>query len=70
MMFSKKPENDLKSRRQKAKEQNEKLSRLRRETQLEKGDMLALILGAFLALLPYVLIILLAYYFISMLIFG
>ncbi len=60
----------LKSKRQKLREENEELERLKDETEFEKGDLLALIIAAIVTLVPVVLGIMLIYYTISMLIFN
>ncbi len=59
----------LKSKRQKIKEENELLDELKRETEFEKGDFLALIIAAVITLVPVVLGIWLLYYGIAMLFF-
>ncbi len=48
----------------------DELNELRKENKLEKGDFLALIIAATSVLLPVAAIVLLAYYVISMLLFG
>ncbi len=60
----------LKSKRQKVREENAELRRLKEETEFEKGDFLALIIAAITTLLPVVIGILLVYYAISMMFFG
>ncbi len=59
----------LKSKRQKIKEENELLDELKRETEFEKGDFLALIIAAVITLVPVVLGLWLLYYGIAMLFF-
>ncbi|WP_252507947.1 hypothetical protein [Treponema denticola] len=51
-------------------EENEELNHLREEANLEKGDVPALIIAALTTLLPIAAVIVLAYYLISMFIFG
>ncbi len=48
----------------------DELNELRKESKLEKGDFLALVIAAATTLLPVAAIILLLYYIISMLLFG
>ncbi len=59
----------LKSKRQKIKEENELLEELKRDTEFEKGDFLALIIAAVITLVPVVLGLWLLYYGIAMLFF-
>lgn len=67
-------ENDLdksiKSKRRQVEEENQKLYKLREETNFEKGDYLALIVAALTTILPVVLVMLALYYIITMFFFG
>jgi len=60
----------LKSKKRKAQEQTELLNKLRDETEFEKNDYKALIIAALITIMPVVIVVLLAYYFISMSFFG
>lgn len=57
--------NSFKSRIQRAKEENEELQGLKRETNFEKSDFLALIIAAATTILPLVLGLIFLYYFIT-----
>ncbi|UTC74235.1 hypothetical protein E4O03_08250 [Treponema sp. OMZ 792] len=69
-MFFRNNEHSLKSGKRQAIEEMEELNELRENHPLEKGDFLAIIIAAFTTLVPIVAICLLAYYFISMFLFG
>ncbi|AIN92762.1 hypothetical protein [Treponema putidum] len=69
-MFFRNDEDSLKSGKRKAIEEMEELNELRENQPLEKGDVPALIIAAITTLLPIGAIIVLAYYLISMFIFG
>ncbi|EMB30742.1 hypothetical protein KP612_03470 [Treponema denticola] len=69
-MFFRDHDHSLKSKRRQAMEENEELNHLREEANLEKGDVPALIIAAITTLLPIAAVIVLAYYLISMFIFG
>ena len=61
---------DFNAKKKKAKREVEELNRLKSNTEFEKGDFLALLIAAMTTILPFVVVILLIYYAISMLFFG
>ncbi|UTC63299.1 hypothetical protein E4O04_05480 [Treponema sp. OMZ 799] len=69
-MFFRNNEHSLKSGKRQAIEEMEELNELRENQPLEKGDFLAIIIAAFTTLVPIAVICLLAYYLISMFLFG
>ncbi len=68
-MFFRRDENSLKSRRQRRMEEIEELKELQKETHLEKGDFLALVIAAMTTLVPVAVGIILVYYFVAWLLF-
>lgn len=58
------------SKRKKLIEESETLDQLKKETNFEKGDYLALIVAAMITIIPVVAVILFLYYQISMFFFG
>ncbi|UTC65965.1 MULTISPECIES: hypothetical protein [unclassified Treponema] len=69
-MLFRNDEHSLKSGKRRAIEEMEELNELRENQPLEKGDFLAIIIAAFTTLVPIAVICLLAYYLISMFLFG
>lgn len=63
-------DNSLRSKKRQMHEEAEVLNKLKEETEFEKNDFLALIFAGFITIMPVVIVILLAYYGISMLFFG
>ncbi len=60
----------LKSKKRKAREEAELLSKLKEETDFEKGDYPALIVAALVTLVPIVLLMLFLYFQVSKIFFG